>query len=139
MVARPRAFSFYPTKVVTGGEGGMIVTADDHDPRRGRVYRDQGKAGFLGGGHVQLGSAWRMSEVHAAVGLVHLGRLDESIAVRRRAAAVTTRASPRPELRPLAVPAGVPQQLLQVRRPARSRYRPGRLQAEAPGRPAACR
>jgi dTDP-4-amino-4,6-dideoxygalactose transaminase len=81
------AFSFYPTKVMTSGEGGMIVTADDRIRDEALIYRDQGKAGFLGGDHVRMGSAWRMSELHAAVGLVHLGRLDEAIATRQAAAA----------------------------------------------------
>ena len=80
------AFSFYPTKVLTSGEGGMIVTADESLRDEAVIYRDQGKAGFLGGDHVRLGSAWRMSELHAAVGLVHLGRLDAAIATRQAVA-----------------------------------------------------
>lgn len=85
--SRAAAFSFYPTKVVTAAEGGMILTADERWRDEARIYRDQGKASFLGGGHVRLGSAWRMSELHAAVALVHLRRLDSFIAVRRRVAA----------------------------------------------------
>ncbi len=81
------AFSFYPTKVMTSGEGGMITTADERLRDEALVYRDQGKAGFLGGDHVRMGYAWRMSEVHAAIGIVHLQRLDEAIAVRQRVAA----------------------------------------------------
>jgi dTDP-4-amino-4,6-dideoxygalactose transaminase len=80
---RAAAFSFYPTKVVTSGEGGMIVTDDAGVRDEAVLYRDQGKAGFLGGDHVRMGSAWRMSELHAALGLVQLGHLDEHIAVRR--------------------------------------------------------
>ena len=80
------AFSFYPTKVLTSGEGGMIVTADESLRDEAVIYRDQGKAGFLGGDHVRLGSAWRMSELHAAVGVVHLGRLDTAIATRQAVA-----------------------------------------------------
>ena len=64
----------------------MITTADERIGDEARIYRDQGKAGFLGGDHVRLGYAWRMSELHAAVGLVQLARLDEFIAVRRRIA-----------------------------------------------------
>ena len=75
-------FSFYPTKVITAGEGGMIVTADDRLREEAVVYRDQGKAGFLGGEHIRLGYAWRMSEVHAAIASVHLRRLEEFIATR---------------------------------------------------------
>jgi len=102
---RVGTFSFYPTKVMTSAEGGMIVTDDDRIRDEAVVYRDQGKAGFLGGDHVRMGYAWRMSEVHAAIGLVHLGRLDEAIAVRRRAAAVFDEGLARTEgLRPLALP-----------------------------------
>jgi perosamine synthetase len=80
------AFSFYPTKVITSGEGGMITTDDDRIADEARIYRDQGKAGFLGGDHVRLGYAWRMSELHAAVGLVQLSRLDEFLERRRSVA-----------------------------------------------------
>ncbi|HSS10563.1 MAG TPA: DegT/DnrJ/EryC1/StrS family aminotransferase [Acidimicrobiales bacterium] len=81
------AFSFYPTKVVTSGEGGVIVTTDERLCNEAMIYRDQGKAGFLGGDHVRLGYAWRMSELHAAVGLVHLRRLDQFVAARQLTAA----------------------------------------------------
>lgn len=80
-------WSFYPTKVITSGEGGMVTTADAALADEVRVYRDQGKASFLAGGHVRMGAAWRMSELHAAVGCVHLRRLEEFVAVRRAAAA----------------------------------------------------
>jgi perosamine synthetase len=79
-------FSFYPTKVITAGEGGMIVTADDALRDEALIYRDQGKAGFHGGEHVRLGYAWRLSELQAAVAAVHVARLDEFIAVRTRVA-----------------------------------------------------
>ena len=81
------AFSFYPTKVITSGEGGMIVTGDERIRDDAVIYRDQGKAGFLGGDHVRLGYAWRMSELHAAVGVVQLRRLDEFVDNRRAIAA----------------------------------------------------
>jgi len=85
---RAGAFSFYPTKVVTSGEGGIIVTGDEALADDAVVYRDQGKAGFFGGEHVRLGYAWRMSELHAATGLVHVRRLEQFVAVRQQAAAI---------------------------------------------------
>ena len=101
------AFSFYPTKVVTSGEGGMVVTADERLRDEALLYRDQGKASFLGGDHVRLGSAWRMSELHAAVGLVQLRRLDEFVATRRRAATLYDEAlAAVPGLRPVIPPPG---------------------------------
>jgi dTDP-4-amino-4,6-dideoxygalactose transaminase len=81
------AFSLYPTKVVTSGEGGVIVTADEGLRNEAVIYRDQGKDGFLGGDNVRLGYAWRMSEFNAAVGLVHLRRLEQFISARQRIAA----------------------------------------------------
>lgn len=80
-------FSFYPTKVITSGEGGMIVTADDRIRDEALIHRDQGKAAFHDNRHVRTGNAWRMSELHAAVGVVHLRRLEQFLAVRRRIAA----------------------------------------------------
>src|SRR6266567_1294470 len=81
------AFSFYPTKVVTSGEGGMVVTASDHVRDEARIYRDQGKGSFQANHHVRHGYAWRMSELNAATGLVHLRRMGQFIDRRRMVAA----------------------------------------------------
>src|SRR6266513_3421577 len=81
------AFSFYPTKVVTSGEGGMVLTSSEELAQEARIYRDQGKGAFSANHHVRLGSAWRMSELHAATGLVHVRRMGEYIARRRDVAA----------------------------------------------------
>jgi dTDP-4-amino-4,6-dideoxygalactose transaminase len=81
------AFSFYPTKVVTSGEGGMVLTWSEELAQEARIYRDQGKGAFGANHHVRLGSAWRMSELHAATGLVHLRRMEASIGRRRAVAA----------------------------------------------------
>lgn len=80
------SFSFYPTKVMTSGEGGMITTNDDKIKEEALIYRDQGKVGFYGNFHVRMGYNWRMSELHAVVGLAQLHRLDEFIAVRKQIA-----------------------------------------------------
>jgi perosamine synthetase len=80
------AFSFYPTKVMTSAEGGMIVTDEDHIAQEARIYRDQGKASFTENAHVRMGYNWRMSEPHAIIGLRHLERLPEMIADRQRIA-----------------------------------------------------
>ena len=80
-------FSFYPTKVVTSGEGGMVVTTSPELAGDARIYRDQGKGAFTANHHVRLGYAWRMSELHAVTGLVHLRRMNEFISRRREVAA----------------------------------------------------
>ena len=86
------AFSFYPTKVVTSGEGGMVVTSSDYVAQEAKIYRDQGKGAFTANHHVRLGSAWRMSELHAVTGLVHLRRMAEFICRRREVAAAYDKA-----------------------------------------------
>ena len=68
-------FSFFPTKVVTCGEGGMILTGSDAIAQAARIYRDQGKGSVGANHHVLHGYAWRMSELAAATGLVHLRRI----------------------------------------------------------------
>lgn len=101
------AFSFYPTKVMTAGEGGMIVTDDDRIAGEARIYRDQGKADFTQNAHIRLGYNWRMSEPHAIIGLRHLGRLDAMVAARQRIAGIYDQALKNwGKLVPLAVPSG---------------------------------
>ncbi|MBV6699061.1 DegT/DnrJ/EryC1/StrS aminotransferase family protein [Kitasatospora aureofaciens] len=80
------AFSFYPTKVTTSGEGGMILTESPELRDEARIYRDQGKGSFTTNHHVLPGYSWRMSELNAAVGAVHLRRIKEFIETRRAVA-----------------------------------------------------
>jgi len=68
------AFSMFATKVLTTAEGGILVTDDAETAALSRRYRDQGKADD-GVHNVVFGSAWRMSELHAALGVVQLPRL----------------------------------------------------------------
>jgi perosamine synthetase len=82
------AFSFYPTKVMTSAEGGMIVTSDAKVADEALKYRDQGKASFTQNIHVRMGYNWRMSEPHAIIGLRHLLRLPDMIADRQAIAKV---------------------------------------------------
>jgi perosamine synthetase len=101
------AFSFYPTKVMTSGEGGMIVTADSRLADEARIYRDQGKASFTQNAHVRMGYNWRMSEPHAIIGLRHLERLPAMISDRQRVAAwYDSELRGFRNLKPLRVPAG---------------------------------
>lgn len=97
------AFSFYPTKVMAGGEGGMLLTDDEGLAAEARIYRDQGKASFLTNMHTRLGSNWRMSEPHAAIAMSQLGHLDEFIARRQELAAIYDAHLPAIGVRPLKV------------------------------------
>jgi perosamine synthetase len=68
-------FSFYPTKNMTTGEGGMITTNDDTLAARLRLLRNHGDTGKYN--HVMLGYNYRMMNLQAAIGLVQLERLEE--------------------------------------------------------------
>ncbi len=87
MLADGAAFSFFPTKVMTTCEGGMILTNDDQEDYLARSFRNQGKRGTdYGGLHTDFGNSGRMSELHALLGLIQLERLP-NILERRAAAA----------------------------------------------------
>lgn len=97
---RLAVFGFYPNKQITTAEGGMIVTDDDRLADLCRSIRNQGRpAGSMEGGqglgswlqHAGLGYNYRMSELHAALGVAQVGRLDEMIEARQRVAAAYTR------------------------------------------------
>jgi perosamine synthetase len=76
-------FSFYPNKLVTTGEGGMVLTDDSVVAERCRALRNlcfQPGKRFV---HEELGWNFRMSNLQAAVGVAQLERLDEFV-VRKR-------------------------------------------------------
>jgi len=68
-------FSFYPTKNMTTGEGGMITTDDKDIDATARMIRSHGSKQRYH--HEMLGYNFRMTDISAAIGLVQLGRLDE--------------------------------------------------------------
>jgi perosamine synthetase len=68
-------FSFYPTKNITTGEGGVITTDDDAFDRDARALRAHGESERYE--HVILGYNFRMTDIAAAIGVVQLKRLDE--------------------------------------------------------------
>lgn len=68
-------FSFYPTKNMTSGEGGMVTTPDPEVARRLRLLRNQGMEKRYS--NEIFGFNTRMTEIHAAIGRVQLGRLAE--------------------------------------------------------------
>jgi len=68
-------FSFYATKNMTTGEGGMITTNNDELARKARLLRNHGQTEKYH--HTILGYNYRMTELSAAIGLVQLKKLDK--------------------------------------------------------------
>jgi perosamine synthetase len=78
-------FSFYANKIITTGEGGMLVTNDPDVAERARWLRAHA---FGRGGkhfyHEEIGFGYRMSGLQAALGISQLGRLDLNVSRRRK-------------------------------------------------------
>jgi dTDP-4-amino-4,6-dideoxygalactose transaminase len=79
------AFSFYPTKNMTSGEGGMIVFKEPSAARIGRLYRNQGMEKRYE--NEIVGFNLRMTDIHAAIGRVQLTKLAEKTLRRQQNAA----------------------------------------------------
>jgi perosamine synthetase len=90
-------FSFHPRKVITSGEGGMILTHDESVAERARhlrahsmslsdLARHQAKSVVIEEYH-EVGYNYRMSDLHAAVGIAQMKRLDFVLARRQEVAA----------------------------------------------------
>jgi perosamine synthetase len=78
------AFSFFPTKVMTTMEGGMITTNSKDEADLAKSFRNQGKRhAAYGGLHYDHGNSWRISEIAAYIGLVQLAKLDRMVATRQ--------------------------------------------------------
>jgi len=78
-------FSFQNSKVMTCGEGGILLTSDEDFAARARSFANQGRA--AGGGwfhHHTLGSNFRLSALQAALLLPQLDRLPAQIELRRK-------------------------------------------------------
>jgi perosamine synthetase len=86
--ARAGMFSFTPTKNMTTGEGGMVVTDDSPLADRLRLLRNHGQSGLYE--HGSLGYNWRLSDVLAAIGSVQLEKLPAILGRKRDLAAALT-------------------------------------------------
>jgi perosamine synthetase len=69
-------FSFYPTKNMTTGEGGMLTTDNEDIARKARLARQHGQSQRYV--HDVLGYNFRMTDIAAAMGICQLGKLDSA-------------------------------------------------------------
>jgi perosamine synthetase len=80
-------FSFYANKIITTGEGGMLVTDDAQIAERARAFRDlchSPEKRFI---HTEVGYNYRITNMQAAIGLGELGSIDSYLAKKRHMAA----------------------------------------------------
>jgi len=80
------SFSFFGNKVITTGEGGMVVTDDGALAERCRHLRGQGVSPVRTYWHDMVGYNYRMTNIAAAIGCAQLERIDRVIADKRRVA-----------------------------------------------------
>jgi perosamine synthetase len=76
-------FSFFGNKIVTTGEGGMVVTDDDTIARQVRLLRDHGMDPTRRYWHPVIGYNYRLTNIAAAIGLAQLERIDWHLDRRR--------------------------------------------------------
>ena len=81
-------FSFYPTKNMTTGEGGMITTDNDELSEKLRLLRDHGQKNRYE--HIILGYNYRMTDIAAAIGIEQLKKLEPFNEARNRNASSFT-------------------------------------------------
>ena len=77
--------SFHPVKHITTGEGGAVLTNNDEYAERLRRFRNHGT---INKEMHELGYNYRLSEIHCALGLSQMKRLDEFISRRRELASL---------------------------------------------------
>lgn len=80
------SFSFYPTKVMTTAEGGMITTNEEKIYNKSVILRDHGKALTEFNVHTEFGYNWRLSELHAVLGLQQIRIVEQILEERRKIA-----------------------------------------------------
>ena len=89
-------FSFHPRKLITTGEGGMVLTSSDAHAQRLRRLRNHGmsvsdidrhaSSSVVHETYEEVGFNYRMSDIQASIGIEQLGRLDDILAYRRELA-----------------------------------------------------
>lgn len=78
------AWSFYANKIITTGEGGMVLTSNKEMAERAASYRNlcfRPERRFY---HTELGYNFRMTNLQAAIGVAQMERIDEFVGIKRR-------------------------------------------------------
>jgi perosamine synthetase len=78
------AFSFQGAKIMTTGEGGMLVTSDEALFERAKFLGDHGRDPHIPFRIAEVGYKYKMSNLQAAMGLAQLERIEELVAKKRQ-------------------------------------------------------
>lgn len=81
-------FSFYGNKIITTGEGGMVLTNSAKLNKRLRFLKNHGMSKTRRYYHPEIGFNYRLTNVQSALGLAQLERIDETIAKKRKDASL---------------------------------------------------
>jgi perosamine synthetase len=76
-------FSFYANKIITTGEGGMVVTDDDRIAARARSLKDLAHSPTKRFWHTDIAFNYRMTNLQAAVGVAQMEEIDRFIRIKR--------------------------------------------------------
>jgi perosamine synthetase len=76
-------YSFFANKIMTTGEGGMVLTDDKNLDKQMRIYRDHGMSREKRYVHIVAGFNYRMTNMQAAVGVGQLKYLDKVLSKRK--------------------------------------------------------
>jgi perosamine synthetase len=85
-------FSLYTNKTATAGEGGMVVTGDADLYHRMQAVRNLGQLPGEHFVHALLGANYKLTDLQAAIGVIQMGKLSESLSRRRQNVAMLNRA-----------------------------------------------
>lgn len=76
-------FSFYANKIITTGEGGMVVTNDERIARKANLLKNLAFSPEVRFLHTSIGFNYRMTNIQAAIGLAQLEKIDTLVEARR--------------------------------------------------------
>ncbi|MFC1940388.1 DegT/DnrJ/EryC1/StrS family aminotransferase [Chloroflexota bacterium] len=76
-------FSFYANKIITCGEGGMVVTSNDEIAEKARRLKDLAHSPQMRFLHTDIAFNYRMTNIQAAIGLAQLENIDQLAGMRR--------------------------------------------------------
>jgi len=104
------SFSFFSTKVLTTGEGGMVTTSDENIYKSCKALRDHGRFTPAPNIHDEFGYNWRPSEFHSVLGIRQMQKAEKILEERRWIAGMydsLLAARPIPGITPLKIPGNI--------------------------------